>query len=199
MIQRSLLVIIACAALAVGASVHAQEDRRPASPEGTAATQVDGKWIEISYGRPILRGRTTIFGSGADYGKKLSDGAPVWRAGANRTTLLRTETALEIGGKRIPAGEYAMLVELKGERDWTLILSSQPHQRTYNKGNTTDLWGSYNYTPEKDVARAPMRVETIPFSIDQLTWGFSDVSTGGGTLRLWWDKSMASVSFKIVN
>lgn len=198
MIQRSLFVLIACAAFAVGTSARAQEDRRPASPEGTSATQVDGKWIEISYGRPILRGRTNIFGAGADYGKKLSDGAPVWRAGANRTTLLRTETPIEIGGARLAAGEYAVLVELKGERDWTLILSSQAHQRTYSKQNTTDLWGSYNYTPSKDVARAAMRVETIPFSIDQLTWGFTDVSAGGGTLRLWWDRNMASVPFTIV-
>ena len=66
---------------------------RPASPEGTAATEVrgkyvgggdepvyrDGKWIEITYGRPIRRGRD-LWGSGADYGRKLYGGAPVWRA-----------------------------------------------------------------------------------------------------------------------
>jgi hypothetical protein len=198
MTHRSLLVIIACAACALGSLAYAQEDR-PASPEGTAATQIGGRWIDISYGRPILRGRTNIFGSGADYGKGLNDGAPVWRAGANRTTMLRTESALEIGGKRVPAGEYAVLVELKGDRDWTLILSAQPHQRAYSKANTTDLWGSYNYTPARDVARAPMRVETIPFSIDQLTWGFTDVSAAGGTLRLWWARNMASVPFKVVS
>jgi hypothetical protein len=198
MTQRPLFVIIACAALAAGASTYAQEDRRPASPEGTAATQVEGQWIEITYGRPILRGRTNIFGGGEDYGKKVSDGGPVWRAGANRTTLLRTETPLEIGGTRLAPGEYAILVELKSEREWTLVLSSQPYQRAYSKQNTTELWGSYNYTPAKDVARAPMRVETIPFSIDQLTWGFTDVSTAGGTMRLWWDRNMASVPFKVM-
>lgn len=44
-----------------------------------------------------------------------------------------------------------------------------------------------------------MRVETIPFSIDQLTWGFTDMTPAGGAMRLWWDTTMASVPFKVVN
>jgi hypothetical protein len=128
----------------------------------------------------------------------VNDGGPVWRAGANRSTVLRTQVPLEIGGKPVPAGEYVMLVELKGERDWTFILTAQPYQRTFDAKNTTELFGAYNYKPDRDVARAPMRVETIPFSIEQLTWGFTDVSPAGGTLRLWWDRNMASVPFKIV-
>src|SRR5258708_6681857 len=87
--------------------------RRAASPSGTAATQVGEKWIEIVYSRPILRGRTDIFGNGADYGKKVLAGATVWRAGANVTTRLKTEVPLEIGGKRLAPGEYSLFVDLK--------------------------------------------------------------------------------------
>ena len=137
------------------ATVLSGQEQRPASPEGTASTQINGRWIDISYGRPILRGRTNIFGSGADYGKKLYDGGPVWRAGANVTTVLRTAVPLEIGGKRVPAGEYAMLVELKSEKDWTLILSSQPYQKAFDPKNTTELYGGFNYKPDSDVTRAP--------------------------------------------
>jgi hypothetical protein len=194
--RHALLFTTFLAALWV-ATATAQEARRPASPEGTAATQVDGRWLEITYGRPILRGRTGIFGSGTDYGRKVNDGAPVWRAGANRSTVLRTEVPLEIGGQRVAPGEYVMLVELKSDREWTFILTSQPYQRRYDEKNTTELWGGYNYKPDRDVARAPMRVETIPFSIDQLTWGFTDVTPAGGTMRLWWEKTMASVPFTI--
>src|SRR5687768_2156145 len=101
------------------------QQRRQASPEGTVSTQVNGRWIDIVYGKPILRGRTNIFGSGADYGKTLFDGGTVWRAGANVSTRLRNEMPLEIGGKRIPAGELVMVVELKNPKEWTLILRSE--------------------------------------------------------------------------
>ena len=195
--QRLGLIVAIASVLLAGAS--AQEQRRPASPDGTAATQVNGRWIDLTYGRPILRGRTNIFGSGADYGDKLNDGGPVWRAGANLTTVLKTEVPLEIGGKRVPAGEYAVLVELKDEKDWTFILSAQPRQSRFDGKNTTELYGGFNYKPDRDVARAPMRVEAIPFSIDQLTWGFTDVTPAGGTMRIWWEKTMASVPFRIVS
>src|ERR1043165_9553511 len=95
-----------CASLAVLVlgSFAAAQTNRPASPAGTAATQVKGKWIEITYGRPIKRGRD-LWGSGADYGKLVNAGAPVWRAGANVTTRLKTELPLIIGGKTVAPGE----------------------------------------------------------------------------------------------
>jgi hypothetical protein len=204
--SRTALVALA---VAVSTSFAAAQGSRPASPRGSSATQVGGKyekpggryaggkWIEIEYGRPILRGRTGIFGSGADYGKTVNGGAPVWRAGADQSTRLKTEVPLEIGGKTIPAGEYSLFIELKGEKDWTLIVSSHAYQTKYDPNNKTALWGAYDYTPDKDVARAPMKVESISMSVDQLTWGFTDVTASGGTFRIWWDKTMASVPFKV--
>ena len=177
-------------------SLHAQG--REASPDGVASSHVGGRWIDITYGRPILRGRTGIFGSGADYGTKVYDGAPVWRAGANVSTRLKSEVALEIGGKRVAPGEYVMLIELKSPKEWTFILTTQKWVRDFDSNNTADLYGAYNYTPAKDVTRAPMTVEGIPFAIDQLTWGFTDVTPAGGAMRIWWDKTMATVPFKIV-
>src|SRR5688500_15219054 len=106
--------VLIALAVALSTSLVTAQAKRPASPRGSAATQVGGKydkpggryvggkWIEIEYGRPILRGRTNIFGSGADYGKTVYGGAPVWRAGADQSTRLRTEVPLEIGGKMIP-------------------------------------------------------------------------------------------------
>lgn len=180
-----------------GLSAEAQQ-RRPASPEGTAATQVNGKWLEIVHGRPILRGRTNIFGAGADYGKTLLDGGPVWRAGANVSTRLRSEAALEIGGRRLAPGEYVMLIDLPNPKEWTLILTTQPYALTFDPQNKTELYGGYNYRPDHDVARVPMKVESLPFSVDQLAWAFTDVTPSGGTLRIAWEKVMASAPFKIV-
>jgi hypothetical protein len=187
-----IVMVVVCAA-----DLAAQQ-RRPASPEGTSATQVNGKWIEIVYGRPILRGRTNIFASGGTYGETLRDGGPVWRAGANVSTRLRTEVPLEIGGKRVPAGEYVMLIDLKSDTDWTLILTSQSYALTFDPKNTKDLYGGYNYRPDQDVARAPMSVTPLAYAVDQLSWLFTDVTPAGGTFRIAWERMMGSAPFKIV-
>lgn len=186
-------VTLAMALIAASTVLSAQQ--RPASPAGTAATQIGtgaaGKWIEITYGRPIKRGRD-VWGSGADYGTKLNAGAPVWRAGANISTRLKTEVPLQIGGKPVPAGEYSMFIQLKSPTDWTLIVSSWGAKASGKEDNPNALWGAYNYTPDKDVVRVPMTVAKIPMSIDQLTWTFVDMTDKGGKLALMWDTVVAS-------
>ena len=181
----------------VSVDLDAQQRRQP-SPEGTASTEVNGRWIEIVHGKPILRGRTNIFGTGADYGKTLFDGGTVWRAGANVSTRLRNEMPLEIGGKRIPPGELVIVIELKSEKDWTFVLTAQSYAKTYDPSNTKDLYGAYNYRPDNDVTRAAMTVERLPYSVDQLMWWFADVTPAGGTMRVAWERMTASVPFKIL-
>src|SRR5205809_7117432 len=111
------LLATAAVAFAVSAGVIAQGNR-PERPTGTAATEVmgkydtsgaepvykGGKWIEITYGRPIKRGRNLFAGAGADYGKAVNPDAPVWRAGANQTTQLKTEVPLVVNGKTVAPG-----------------------------------------------------------------------------------------------
>jgi hypothetical protein len=196
-------IVIALAGVALG------QGSRPASPEGTAATEIGGKyvpggdgavyrggkWIEITYGRPIKRGRD-LFGAGGNFGRDLNSGAPVWRAGANASTRLKTELPLVINGKTVPAGEYTLFI-LLSPNNWTLIVSSWAAQKNYDPSNAQALWGSFGYTPAKDVVRAPMKTETLPHSVDQLTWKFLDMSDAGGLLAIEWDKTLASVPFKV--
>jgi len=195
--MRTIVAGLVATALACVVDLDAQQ-RRPASPDGASATQVNGKWIDIAYGRPILRGRTNIFGAGRDYGTTLFDGGTVWRAGANVSTRLISEVPLEIGGKRVAPGEYVMLIDLKNDSDWTLIVTSQPYTTEFDPQNTKELYGGFNYRPEHDVARAPMKIDRLAYSVDQLTWWFTDVGPSGGTLRIAWEKMMASAPFKVV-
>ena len=148
----------------------------------------------MSYGRPIRRGRQNLFRIGADYGKAMNAGAPVWRAGANQTTRLTTEVALTIGGKTISPGAYSVFIDLK-EDSWTLILSSWPSQAVYDEKNTKALWGAYGYTPDKDVLRTAMSLGALPFSMDQFTIAFIDMTPAGGTLAFMWDRTLATVPF----
>jgi hypothetical protein len=40
-------------------------------------------------------------------------------------------------------------------------------------------------------------LSTLPVSIEQLTWEFTDMSDSGGKMTIMWDKNMASVPFKV--
>lgn len=177
----------------------AQGTSRPASPAGTSATQLgkDGKWLEITSGRPIKRGRD-LWGSGSTYAQALLvNGAKVWRAGANVSTRLKTEVPLQIGGKTVPAGEYSLFIDTKSPTDWTLIVSSWGAQTRGGAKSEDALWGSFGYTPDKDVARVAMKIDKLPLSIDQLTWNFADVTPAGGKLLLMWDTVVASAPFTV--
>jgi hypothetical protein len=188
------------------AAIAAAQGRRIASPPGSSATEVlgqyderegyiRGKWIEITYGRPIKRGRD-LFGP-PDFAEALNDGADVWRAGANVSTQVKTELPLLIGGKTVPPGAYTVFIDLERD-DWTLILSTWPAQTTYDDKNKQALWGAYDYTPDRDLVRAPMKLEKLPHSFDQLSWQFLDMTDAGGALAVIWDNHMASVPFRFV-
>lgn len=191
------------AVLLVGASAALAQ--RPASPRGEAAIQVGGeyeerryvggKWITVDYGRPILRGRTGIFGEGSDYGKGANAGAPVWRAGANQSTRFMTEVDLKFGDKTLPAGEYSMFIDLK-EGDWTLIMSTHAAKNGFREPGE-GLWGAYNYTPDKDVLRVSMDVDSTPVSYEQLTISFVNVTAEGGSLALMWENTVGMASFSL--
>jgi Protein of unknown function (DUF2911) len=205
--KRSTIVI--AAALLASPTLFAQ-GQRPASPPGATVAEVGGqyvsgaegpeyrggKWIEITAGRPLRRGREPFGGVGANYGKIANPDAPVWRAGANVTTQLKTEVPLVINNKTVAPGTYTMFIDLK-PNNWTLIVSSWEAQSRYDPNNKKQLWGAYEYTPDKDVVRAPMTLATLSFSAEQLTWAFADMTDAGGKIALMWDKTMASVPFRV--
>jgi DUF2911 family protein len=203
-----------------GAAVAAAtQDTRPPNLTAASVAQVgaNGKWIEITYGRPLKGGRD-VWGSGADYAKALLvNGAKIWRAGAKDRTRLKTQVALQIGGKTVPAGEYSLFIETKSPQDWTLIVSSwrtfDPSEGFRARGapptsrplvgfggtepDSDGLWGAPGYTPGWDVARVAMKIGKLPMAIDQLTWNFADVTPAGGKLVLMWGTVVASAPFRV--
>jgi hypothetical protein len=203
----ALLVTVASTSSAQGLP----EVKLPPSPSGQAAVQLggrwekiadggpryrDGKWVVVDYGRPLLRGRANIFGSGADYGKIVNPDAPVWRAGANDTTRLTTQLPLQIGGKTLPPGVYNVFVDLK-PGNWTLVLNTQPVQEKYDPNDKVKLYGAYNYDQKADVLRVPMMVRATDVSVEQFTIGFVNATAEGATLTMSWDKTVASVPLNV--
>ena len=209
----------AAAVLVLGATVLLGQGGRALSPDGIASVHIGGRWeraerqqftlggeryvggswLDITYGRPLLRGREAFTGIGTDYGRSAYAGAPVWRAGANLSTRLKTSLPLRIGTSVVPAGEYSLFIEFNSPTDWTFIVSSWAQATRFGAPVSEGLYGAFNYTPDKDVVRAPMSVGTLPYRMEQLTWEFVDTTDGGGRMAVLWDRTIASVAFAVVS
>ena len=154
----SLLAVV----LAVGV-LEAQD--RPASPRGHTASQIGGSydsegsyegghWVDVYYGRPVLRGRQGIFGSGAEYGQGLLRGAPIWRMGADQDdTIHYGSRFIDWGGNDWRLVNTQCLPSWRVRGSWTLIFSTWGVKDNPREENSNALWGAYGYTDEKDVMR----------------------------------------------
>src|SRR3954453_22678656 len=89
--------------LAFGSRPQAQQP----SPAATATGTIGAASITIQYSAPSVRGRQ-IFGPGNLLSKDPT--YPVWRAGANDATTLRTSADLDLGGLGVPRGTYTLYV-----------------------------------------------------------------------------------------
>jgi hypothetical protein len=209
---RSVLFMTALVA-AITAVLSAQsvpEVKLVPSPPGQAAAQlggrwektaegqryVDGKWVVVDYSRPLLRGRTPIFGTGADYGKMVTGDAAIWRAGANDTTRLTTQAPLQIGDKTIAPGVYNVFVDLKAGQ-WTFVLNTQPVQPKFDPTDKVRLSGATNYDSKFDVLRVPMTVGSRADSLEQFTIAFANVTTNTARLIMSWERTVASVDLRL--
>ncbi len=154
--------------------------KAPASPPATCAATIGGHAITITYSSPRVRGR-----EGKIY---TSDGLishdphyPVWRAGANAATTLKTDGDIMIGDLMVPAGTYTLFVDISDPAHWVLIVSK-----------ATGEWG-LAYDPAKDLGKTPMMTLKPPAMVEDLTYTLADNGGGMGTLTLAWEDVMASV------
>jgi hypothetical protein len=145
------------------------------SPHVKSEWTVDGANITVTYGQPFLKGRTV--------GKEVAPYGAEWRTGADEATTLTTNKLLKFGSLAVPPGTYT-LYTLPGEKQWQLIVSKK-----------TGQWG-IPYPAGQDVGRAPMMVGTAKAPPEQLTIALDDTAAGG-TLRVEWGTTSASVPFTV--
>lgn len=149
------LTLLLCSGLILG--THAQEFHMPApSPSTSVKQDFSTSFIQLAYSRPAVNGRD-IFGELIPYGE-------VWRTGANTATTVSFGEDLNLAGKPVAAGTYA-LYTIPGEEEWKVIL---------NKG--TDNWGVAGYDENKNVLEAVVPVipldndqESLRISIEEMT------------------------------
>lgn len=149
--------------------------------------------ITVNYSSPDVHGpngedRTgKIWGNVVHYGFidqgfGTSKAAP-WRAGANETTTIEFSHAVQIQGKTIPAGKYALYLDVEKEGDWFFILNKEAIN-----------WGSYNYNPAHDVAKIAVKPQDNVYT-EWLTYHFDNRLKNETSLSLAWENK--KVGFKI--
>ena len=163
----SMLLFVFCASLLV---FEAQAQEKPLSPKETVKGKVGGVETEIVYCRPSARNRKMIGGK-EPYGK-------VWRTGANAATTIEFDKPVEIEGKSLAAGKYALFT-IPNEDEWTIIFNEDYNQQ-----------GAYNYDEKKDV----LRVNVKPKKTEQFVETFT-ITPEKDRVTLKWENTQ--VAFKV--
>ncbi len=129
--------------------------------------------IELSYSRPVMKGRK-IFGDLVPFGN-------VWRTGANSATLVTFSDEVTIGGKKVPAGKYGLL-SIPNKDSWTLIISKQ-----------LDVTSPAAYKAENDVVRVDVNTMKLAEKTESFTIQFANVKPTSCELHIMWENTAVSL------
>lgn len=140
-------------------------------PDGRNSTPIAKVW----YSRPQKKGREML-GQKEPFGK-------VWRLGANETTEIKFFRDVNLGGKSISAGTYALYAIPNADK-WTIIVNSK-----------TDTWGAFGYDESKDVARFDVPVEKPASEVEAFSIAFG-ASEEGGKMYIAWENYQVAVPIK---
>ncbi len=179
------LGLLVAATVTLSAQMTAMKAHKPPlSPPAKAVGKIDGKEISITYSSPRVRGRQgEIFTAHGLISHDVH--YPVWRAGANAATMLRTNGELTIGDLKVPQGEYTLFVDIGHQNHWVLIVSKD-----------TGEWG-LAYKAGDDLGRVPMDMSKPAHLIEDLKWTVTNLGHGKGKLTLAWEYHVASVPIRV--
>lgn len=180
-------------------AVHAQVTSEIAQPpNGSNQRAETSQWIglvkiSIAYHSPRVHYPPTVDRTGHIWGELVQYGmfddgfgpsqASPWRAGSNESTTITLSHDVQIDGKTLKAGTYALFLELDKSGPWTWIFST----------NSTG-WGSYQYEPKDEALRVSSVPHDAPFT-EFLTYGFDDRLPNSAVAYLQWENKR--ISFKI--
>lgn len=135
--------------------------------------KVSDKLIKVVYSRPQLKGRTL---------SKLAPNDQVWRTGANEAAEITLYSDMMLGNTKVKAGTYSLFT-IPGEKEWTVILSSE-----------LNVWGAYTYNKANDVARMDVPVQKAKKPIEAFSIVFDDSKTGA-VMYMGWEDTVIAVPF----
>jgi hypothetical protein len=111
LLARGAALLLALSAVAARPA-HAEQPRR--SQPATVMQMIGTTRVEITYSRPVARGRT-LFGALVPWGR-------IWNPGADTATAISVSAPVLVNGARLPAGAYSLWAS-PSETEWTFIFS----------------------------------------------------------------------------
>jgi uncharacterized protein YdeI (BOF family) len=201
----AVLAVAACFATCVWAQQSdkkempaQQKQKQPAgprprtSPHETIGQVIDGNRVTIVYGRPYsARGGKgeprEIWGKLVPYGQR-------WRIGSDEATLLITQQPIEMDGKTIPAGAHTLFMFLDDSGNAKLAVNNQVGQWGIPARNQAD---KEVYDEANDVARIDLKKEPLDNAVEEFTMAIERNPSGGGVIKMMWEKTQYSVAFTV--
>lgn len=172
--MKKLLTV--CSLLLTASLTQAQVKMPAPSPTQTIKQDFGLAAIEVTYSRPITKGRK-VFGDLVPFGN-------VWRTGANAATLITFFDAVEINGKKVDSGTYA-LYTIPNKNSWEIIL---------NKG--VKNWGSDGFSADDNVASVTVNTEEVKPAVESFTIQFANVKPESVDLQIAWENTLVSLPIK---
>lgn len=170
--------IILCSFLITASFFYGQVVTPDASPFTKIEQKVGLTDVAIEYARPSIKGREI-------YGNLVPFDA-LWRTGANARTKITFGTDVEVGGKALTKGTYALFT-VPGKAKWDIIFYTE-HQ---GGGAPQTLDES------KVAARFSATPITTPYLTETFTIEVGNLSTNGGTFFIKWEETSVPFNFKV--
>lgn len=160
-------------------AAYSQYTLPAASPRQKVEQQFSTSKITVDYGRPGVKGRK-VFGELVPYNK-------LWRAGANSSTKITFDQAVNFGGNIVPAGTYGLFV-IPTDKEWKLILNKDAQQ-----------WGAYAYDEKLNVTQVSAPLQKLSEKQEWFGIELNPVDDNALDMVIKWDMAKVSVPIKVAN
>ena len=164
------LLLVALVTTPVGAQGY------PPSQRGSVMQNVALTRIEVTYGRPVARGRA-LFG-------QLVPWDSVWHPGADSATTVAFDHDVLVEGRPLGAGTYSLWVIPRASQPWTIIFSRAA--RVFHK-------------PYPGAAEDALRVDVAPETVshvESMSIEFPMVLRDEAVMRIHWGTLAAPIRIK---
>ncbi len=173
----NLVAFLCCSFVATGAFAQL---RTPAPSPGAKVMQTVGLTeVTVEYSRPGVKDRTVFGGAEA-----LEQYGEPWRTGANAATKISFNKDVQVGGKDLEAGSYALFT-IPDPKEWTVMFFNY------------DTPSAGGYGDKEPVVEIKVPSADAGRKIESFTIDINNLRNNSATIDLMWDKVLVSIPLAV--